>query len=187
MTDPPGLRPRHLVLVGLPGAGKSTIGRAVASTLARDFVDLDTEIERLFGCSVAAIFASQGEAAFRRGEVEVSARVAEATGPMVVAVGGGWIANALAAAHLRGPGRIIYLRVAPEEALQRIARTIARRPMLATGDSAATMRGLYERRRALYEAAADMVVETTGVARDDVVREVVRLVQRAEGVGRSND
>lgn len=179
---PPASAIRHLVLIGLPGVGKTTIGRAVAKRLGRRFVDVDSEVEQLFGKPVTRIFTEEGEDAFRRAEAEVSARLAGAREPGVIAAGGGWVANEAARAHLRPVGRIIYLRVSPDEAVRRMGRGIARRPLLASGDPHAAMSALHERRRLAYEALAEIVVETGGVPRNAVVTRVLQLVAESEPV-----
>jgi len=180
----PGARVRraaqHLILVGLPGVGKTTIGRAVAKELRRRFVDMDAEIERSFGKRVSAIFAEDGEAVFRDAEVAASQRLADSDEPLVIAPGGGWVVNERARAHLRGVARIIYLRVSPDEAVRRMGRGVARRPLLASGDAVSALSALHDQRRAAYEEAAEMTVETGGVARGEVVARVLQLVSAAE-------
>lgn len=178
MSAVPGVR--HVVLVGLPGAGKSTVGRGVASRLRRGFVDLDAHIERSFGKSVSQIFHEDGEAEFRRMEAETTAVVARMP-PSVIAPGGGWVLNPDAAAHLLGAGRIIYLRVSPDAAVRRMGQGIRRRPLLAgAGDPYGVMRGLYEARKAAYEGCSDIIIETGNTARSNVIAKVVELVLAAE-------
>lgn len=171
---------RHLVLVGLPGAGKTTVGRAVAKRLGRVFVDVDAEIEQLFEKPVSRIFSEDGEGAFRAAEVEVSARLAASNAPAVIAPGGGWVVNEAARAHLRSAARIIYLRVPADEAVRRMGRGIARRPLLAAGDALSLLQALNERRQRAYEELAELTVETAGLPRGDVVARVLRLVDAAE-------
>lgn len=171
---------RHLILVGLPGVGKTTVGRALAKRLARPFIDVDAEIERLFDKPVGRIFAEHGEEAFRAAESDVSARLATSTTPAVIAPGGGWVANEAAWAHLRGAARIIYLRVSPDEAVRRMGRGVARRPLLASGDAVATLVALHERRRQAYEDLAELTVETGGLPRGEVVARVLQLVGATE-------
>src|SRR5687768_16702391 len=98
-TDPRG----HLILVGVPGAGKSTVGAAVAVRLGREFLDLDQEIERREAATVGAIFAEKGEHYFRQRERELTEEL-RTKGNMVVAPGGGWIINPDVMALLRPPG-----------------------------------------------------------------------------------
>src|SRR5262245_821539 len=96
----------HVILVGLPGAGNTSVGRAVAQQLGRAFLDLDEEIERREGRTVSQIFAESGEAYFRKKERHLTEELREA-GLMVLAPGGGWIANADVVTMLRPPGRMI--------------------------------------------------------------------------------
>lgn len=171
---------KHVVLVGLPGVGKSTVGRGVAARLRRGFIDLDTHIERSFGKTVSQIFEENGEAVFRRVEAETSAAVA-GMAPSVVAPGGGWVLNSDATAHLLAAGRIIYLRVAPEAAVRRMGQGIRRRPLLfRSADPYETMRTMYEARKAAYERCSEMIVETGNTARSNVIARVVELVLAAE-------
>jgi shikimate kinase len=148
----------HLILVGLPGAGKSTTGRMLARRLGRPFVDFDVELARREGKPVAAIFAERGEAYFRALEASLSAELVEAPA-MVLSPGGGWMANAAAVALLRRRGRIIYLRVSPETALRRMGRGYSRRPLLRGPDPLGALRRLHAERDALY-GAADHVFDT---------------------------
>lgn len=171
---------KHVVLIGLPGVGKSTVGRAVAERLRRGFIDLDSRIERSFGASVSRIFAEQGEPFFRDLEAEASAEVA-GMAPSVIAPGGGWVLNSAAVAHLVDRSRIIYLRVTPDAAIRRMGRGIGRRPLLKlSGDPYQAMRGIYEARRSMYERCATVTVETAGVGKSNVIAQVVELVLGAE-------
>ncbi|GAB1344619.1 shikimate kinase [Gemmatimonas sp.] len=163
----------HLVLVGLPGAGKSTVGRAVAKRLGRPFLDFDLEIERRVGCSVAQYFAQHGEAAFREREVTLTRELAAAP-PMVLSPGGGWVTNPGILAMLRPPGRIVHLKVSPEEAMRRIARSRIVRPLLQEADPEAKMRKLWETRRALYKEA-DAEVDVEALTSQQVTESVVEL------------
>ncbi len=170
----------HVVLVGLPGVGKSTVGRAVADRLKRGFIDLDTHIERSFGKTVSRIFKEDGEAVFRKTEADVSAAVAQLA-PSVIAPGGGWVLNSPAVAHLLGSSRIIYLRVTPDAAIRRMGRGIRRRPLLTGADDPyEAMSAIYEARKARYEQCAQLTVETGGVGKSNVIAKVVELVLAAE-------
>ena len=167
---------RHVILVGLPGAGKSTVGPLVAEALGRAFLDLDVELERRVGASVPAQFARDGEAVFREREAALSAELVGAP-PMVVAPGGGWLANSAAAAPLRPLGRIIYLRTSPAAALARLGEAVADRPLLAfSPDPLAALEALLSRRSAVYEAA-DAVLDTDGRSPAEGADSVVALVR----------
>jgi shikimate kinase len=163
----------HLVLVGLPGAGKSTIGRVVAKRLGRPFLDFDVEIERRVGRSVSRFFAEQGELAFRKLEVSLTQELAAAP-PMVLAPGGGWVTSAGVIELLRPPGRIAHLRVSPDEAMRRIARSRIVRPLLLHADPPARMRQLWEARRALYNSA-DLAVDVEVLTSQQVTDCIVAL------------
>jgi shikimate kinase len=167
----------HLVLVGLPGAGKSTVGRAVARALGRPFLDFDTEIERRVGMSVARYFAERGEPAFREQEVALTRELAAAP-PMVLAPGGGWVTNPGVMALLRPPGRIIHLQVSPEEALRRLSRSRIVRPLLAQANPAVKMQALWDERAELYNMA-DVAVNVELLDSQRLVDSVAALARGA--------
>ncbi len=110
----------HLVLVGLPGAGKSTVGGLVAAKLGRSFLDFDLEIERREGMPITQIFGERGEGGFRELERKLTEELRD-FGNMVLAPGGGWITDPAVVGLIRPPARLIYLRVRPETALKRLA------------------------------------------------------------------
>lgn len=163
----------HVVLVGLPGAGKSTVGAAVAERLGRSFLDLDLELERREGRSVSQIFAEDGEGYFRRKERELTDEL-RLVGNMILAPGGGWIADPGVVSLLRPPGRLIYLRVRPVTALKRLGPNRALRPLLSRPDPLAELERLYLARRAAYEAA-DAVVDTELYEQQRVIEMVTEL------------
>lgn len=163
----------HMILVGLPGAGKSTVGRAVARLLGRPFLDFDTEIESRTGCSVARFFAERGEPAFREMEVELTRELAAAP-PMVLAPGGGWVTNPGVMALLRPPGRIIHLRLSPAEAVRRLSRSRVVRPLLQHADPMAKMQALWDARAELYNMA-DLVVDVENVATQQLTEKILAL------------
>ncbi len=163
----------HLILVGLPGAGKSTVGRAVARRLGRPFLDFDAEIERRVGSTVARYFGEHGEPAFRELEIALTRELAAAP-PMVLAPGGGWITNPGVVEMLRPPGRIVHLRVSPAEAMRRISRSRNVRPLLQEADPGAKMERLWEARRALYNGA-DVVVDVESLTSQQVTDSVAKL------------
>ncbi len=170
----------HLILVGLPGAGKTTVGRAVAARLARPFLDFDEEIERREGMPVAEIFERRGEHYFRACERALSAELSAAPA-MVLAPGGGWSANEDAVALLRPPARLIYLRVRPESAMLRLGADVAARPLLRVPDALAELHFLLRRRERHY-LGSDVVIDT------DVfdAQEVIEAVTRVAGSGKQD-
>lgn len=173
-----GLADRHLVLVGLPGSGKSAAGRLVSERLARPFLDFDEEIVRQEGKTIPEIFADHGEPHFRALEQALSAEVA-LRHPMVLAPGGGWMANPLAAATLRPAARIIYLRVTPGVALTRMGASLQVRPLLAGPDPRGTLDGLLARRAAVYETA-DHALDTTALSLEEVADTLVAMYRDLE-------
>jgi shikimate kinase len=162
----------HLILVGLPGVGKTTIGRAAARQLGRQFLDFDQEIERRSGMSVREIFRLKGEEHFRGLEFALTEELSRGGG-MVLSPGGGWITQQKSVELLRSAGRIVYLRASPEAVARRLRR-VETRPLLAGRDPAVALRELYEKRRSLYETA-DMVLDTERLARQQLIAKVVEL------------
>jgi shikimate kinase len=162
----------HLILVGLPGVGKSTIGRAAAKQLGRLFLDFDQEIERRAGMNIREIFRLKGEDHFRAQEFELTKELS-AIGGMVLAPGGGWITQQSSVELLRSAGRIIYLRASPEAVAKRLRR-VETRPLLAGRDPVVALRELYAKRQALYETA-DMVLDTERLARQQLIAKLVEL------------
>ena len=156
-----------IVLVGLPGAGKSTAGLGLAKKLGWDFVDLDRMIEERSHHEVAQIFAERGEAAFRAMERDATAELRERRN-LVVAAGGGWMSNREASALLQSRGRSIYLRVAPETALARLGDGISARPLLLGRDPLRSLSELLDKRRRDYEAA-DAVLDTETLDTQQVI------------------
>jgi shikimate kinase len=164
--------PPHLILVGLPGVGKTTIGREVARVLRRQFLDFDREIERRSGMEVREIFREKGEEHFRQLEFALTKELS-ATGGMVLSPGGGWITQQRSVELLRSAGRIIYLRASPEAVARRLRR-VETRPLLAGRDPVVALRELYLQRGALYETA-DAVLDTERLARQQLIAKVVEL------------
>ena len=171
--------PRHLVLVGLPGAGKTAVGERLAGRLRRPFVDFDVELERRAGGTVAEIFARDGEGAFRAAEAALAGELAQRPDPLVMAPGGGCLANPAAAATLRPAGRIIYLRVSAESAVRRMGTEVVRRPLVAGGDPVGAVRTLLWRRESLY-ATADLVLDTDALTLAETVDTLEVLVRELE-------
>jgi shikimate kinase len=165
----------HLVLVGLPGAGKSSVGRQVARRLGRPFFDFDAELERREGLTVSQLFAERGEGAFRLLESALTGELIHGE-PAVFAPGGGWITNPGVVALVRPPGRIIHLRVSPAGALRRLGSARASRPLLMESDPVAVMARLWDRRGALY-ALADAEVDTEAVDFKRVTSQVLQLAR----------
>ena len=161
---------RSIVLVGMMGVGKSSIGRRLAARLGVAFVDADTEIEKAADMSIADIFARHGEADFRSGEARVIARLLDG-GPQVLATGGGAVMNADTRAAIKAKGVSIWLSAEFDVLLRRISKRKNERPMLQTADPAATLRELLAVREPVY-AQADITVQSREVPHDAIVAEI---------------
>lgn len=163
----------HLVLVGLMGVGKSTVGRALAERLGRRFVDTDAVVEARAGRSVREIFAEEGEAAFRDLESDVLREVLAGDEPLVVAAAGGVVLREQNRVELgRRAGRVVWLRADPALLVQRV-RAGGHRPLL-DDDPEGTLRRLEAEREALYREVADAVVSVEGRSVHEVVEAVLR-------------
>jgi shikimate kinase len=162
---------RSIVLVGMMGVGKSSIGRRLAARLSIPFVDADGEIEKAAGMSVADIFARHGEADFRSGEARVIARLLE-SGPQVLATGGGAFMNQKTRDAIRAKGVSIWLKAELEVLLRRISKRRSERPLLATDDPATTLRNLLTEREPVY-AEADLTVQSSDVSHDAIVADIM--------------
>ena len=169
---------KHIVLIGLPGSGKTSIGKLVAEQLHAGFVDVDGILVRREGKPITLIFAEKGEGAFRemeRKEMETTL----ANQPAVIAPGGGWAAQPGAIAGAQDRALVIYLRTRPETAAQR-AVPEGTRPLLIGEDPVARMRQLHKERDPFYREAHAQV-DTDRKTPQQVVSEVVRLAQSSAG------
>ncbi|MGH7673993.1 MAG: shikimate kinase [Gemmatimonadales bacterium] len=169
---------KHILLVGLPGSGKTTVGRIVAEELQAALMDIDAILLRKEGRPIAAIFAEQGEAAFRTLERrEVDAALSQEPG--VIVPGGGWAAQAGNLEAARERGFVVYLKTRPETAAGR-ASPEGTRPVLMGEDPVALMRALLREREPFY-ARADARVETDRLLARGVALDVVRLARTSAG------
>lgn len=164
---------RSLVLVGLMGCGKTSVGRRLAAATELPFVDADDEIEQAAGKSISEIFADHGEAHFREGERKVIARLLR-NGPQVLATGGGSFMNPETRVNIKQAGISIWLKADLPLLMKRVLRR-DNRPLLKTSDPEARMRGFMEQRYPIY-AQADLTVQSRDVAHDIIAAEILELL-----------
>lgn len=169
-TESVRIHDRSIVLVGLMGAGKTTVGRRLAQRLGLPFVDADTEIERAAGETIPEIFERHGEAVFRDGERRVIARLLE-QGPQVLATGGGAFMDPTTRANIAARGISVWLKADLDILMRRVGRR-SNRPLLKQGDPRGTMEKLMTARYPVY-AEADITVESLEGPHETVVDEVM--------------
>jgi XRE family aerobic/anaerobic benzoate catabolism transcriptional regulator len=166
-----------IALLGLRGAGKSTIGRRLARRLRVPFVELDRRVEETAGLSLPELFALHGESYYRRLEREALERVLADGGPLVLATGGGLPASPEAFALLRARALTVWLRAAPEDHWNRVVQQGDRRPMADHPQAMAELRRLLTAREPLYAQAA-ATVDTSRLGVTGAADAVARLVRR---------
>jgi len=149
----------RIFLVGMMGAGKSTVGRLLARRCGFDFIDCDRELEARSGVSIATIFELEGEESFRRREAALIDELTQRP-RTVLATGGGAILSAENRRHLRDRGLVVYLRASVDE-IQRRTQKDRARPLLQTSDRRARIAQLLAEREALYEEIADVTVQSS--------------------------
>jgi len=160
-----------ILLVGMMGAGKSTVGLALARHLGWPFVDSDEQVMRRTGRTVPQLFAERGESAFRAEEKEALREAVTAQGPAVVSVAGGAVLDAGNRSVLRGGGRVVWLR-APLATLADRVGAGEGRPLLGD-DPASALARIYEERRPLYDELADIVVDVGRLSPVEAVEEIL--------------
>jgi shikimate kinase len=169
------LGPRLIVLVGMMGAGKSTIGRRLAARLRLPFVDADVEIEAAAGMTIPEIFEIHGESHFRDGEARVIARLLE-SGPAVLATGGGSFMREETRQRIHDKAVSIWLKADADIIMRRVKRR-ADRPLLHTADPAATVNRLMTEREPIYEHA-DITIGSRDVPHEKIVEECLEALHR---------
>ena len=166
---------RSLVLVGLMGCGKSSIGRRLATKLSLPFIDADEEIENVAQKSISEIFADHGEAFFRDREAKVIARLL-GNGPQILATGGGAFITPETRTKIRENGVSIWLRAELPVLMRRVGKRDSR-PLLKGDDPEAVMRRLMAARYPIY-AEADLTVESRDIPHDAIVAEILATLAR---------
>ena len=190
MTQPPSIREqkrdelqrllagRPLVLVGMMGAGKTTVGRRLANRLGRHFIDSDEEIETAAGMTIEDIFATHGEADFRAGEVRVIARLLKDNN-IVLGTGGGAFINPETRALVKSEAVSVWIKADFELLFARVSRR-SNRPLLKTANPRETLKKLIDARYPTY-AEADVTIVSTDVPQDQVAGEVIDALLRHLG------
>lgn len=169
-------------LVGMPGSGKSTVGRHVARHLGLPFVDTDQLIEQRIGCSIREYFELHGEPAFRDVEAQVIEDATSSGVPRVIATGGGAVLREANRDALREHTTVMYLRTTPEDLARRLRHDTHRPLLQGSGDALKRLRQLFQERDPLYRRAAHYVIETSRPSVHTLVNMVLMQIELA-GIG----
>ncbi|WP_028449671.1 shikimate kinase [Chitinibacter tainanensis] len=173
----PGMKmPGNFFLVGLMGAGKTTVGRALAKASGKTFHDSDHEIEARTGARIPTIFELEGEVGFRAREAEAIAELTQLQN-IVLATGGGAVLNPDNRACLRRNGYVIYLCASPEELYQRTCHD-KNRPLLQTADPKARLAELFAIRDPLYREVADLVIDTSNQSVNSLLQLLIKELEK---------
>lgn len=168
----------NIILVGMMGSGKSSVGRVLADSLGRPFVDTDEEIEALAGMPIPQLFATQGEAAFRALETHVITRAVTRAENQVIATGGGAVVGPVNRLALREGGTVFWLDASPQELFNRAqAQGLEGRPLLTGADPLGRLGALLEARRGYYGETAHHRIETTGKTPHEVAGAVLEILK----------
>ncbi|MFA7344447.1 MAG: shikimate kinase [Terrimicrobiaceae bacterium] len=168
----------NIVLIGFMGCGKSSVGRRLASLTGHRFVDTDELVAQAENKSITEIFASGGEEVFREIEGRVLADLVGVAG-IVLATGGGAVLREANRVAMKKIGAVAWLDADPDALFERASRS-QRRPLLQTENPRKTFGDLLASRRAIYEAAADFRLDSTGLAHDDVARNILERTMRLQ-------
>ena len=169
---------RAITFIGLPGSGKSTIGRQLARHWGLEFVDSDQVLESRLGCSIKDFFASHGEVAFRDAEAQVLAELAQSDKVGILSTGGGAVLRPENRAVLHANTTVFYLQYSPEDIARRL-RNDTNRPLLQGDDPLKRLRDLLAVRAPLYEETAHFVIDTVRCSTAQVVRKVTMQAELA--------
>jgi shikimate kinase len=169
----------NVALIGFMGVGKTAVGETLAKKLNKEFVELDSLIERKAGKSITEIFKQDGEIAFRELEIEVTKEVAKSKN-LVIACGGGLVLNKINIDRLRNESRIVYLTASPGIILRRTSNDGEERPLLSTPDRILKIRELFKFRKPFYERAADIKINTSRLDIDSVTEQIISKLKQNE-------
>jgi len=173
----------NIALIGFMGVGKTAVGRLLAEKLGKELVEPDSLIEFKVGKSIPDIFKEDGEAAFRRLEIEVTREVA-GNRNQVIACGGGVVLNQINIDRLKKGAVVVYLTASPEVILQRVSDDSSVRPLLENSNKALNIRELLKFRQPLYERAADIMIDTSGLDIETVAERITTGLEEYEGSNR---
>jgi len=166
----------NIILVGFMGTGKTTLGRALADQLKRDFIDMDVELEARAGKPIPLIFAEDGEPVFRRMERDLAVELSRRSN-LVIAAGGGIVLNPDNIRDFSATGHVICLTATPDEILRRVSGS-KQRPLLEQGEKAERIRNLLQQRQPLYDAIP-IQADTTGKSIDEIIARIHELIHNS--------
>ena len=169
----------NVALIGFMGAGKTVVGEALAKKLNKEFVELDSLIERKAGKSITEIFQQDGEIAFRELEIEVTKQISKGEN-LVIACGGGLALNKINIDRLRNQSIIVYLTASPRIILKRLLNNGEERPLLKTPDKTMKIQELLAFRKPFYERAADIKINTSKLDIDSVAEQIISKLKQDE-------
>lgn len=172
-SDAAVLRNQRIALIGLRGAGKTTLGSAAAATRGVPFIELDREIERLAGTSLGLLLETYGQQAYRRYEIQALQALLESHPAFVVATGGGIVSEPAAFELLLRHCFTVWVRATPEEHMERVIAQGDRRPMSGSAQAMEDLRRILDERTPLY-ARADLSIDTAGTTAEASVREILK-------------
>lgn len=168
--------PRHIILIGMPGCGKSTLGAELGRRLGRPFLDTDRRIEEAAGTRLQDLLDSRGPEAFAELEERIGLQV-DPDRPSIVATGGSMVYSAAAMTHLAGIGRIVFIDVPLQRLMQRVGSGRDRGLLNRTDDG---LEGMYHERLPLYQRYADLTVRLDGGTPEDHVEHLLALLDRGQ-------